>query len=325
MMRRNFWVVLAALLLFAPSLGSANPSGVGEGAFDAQCGGACHGDADMNRSSSSIVTVHSEAVAYEGLLTSVTVSIDNIETTQQGLLGVFLLSSLSGAGDLPSDDGWTIISNSEGGTGNYVEITVLPSQEQRNVTWTLRAPTIGQYELHGAIHHGTEDGSEAPFFGQSNTPVVVDVVVVPEDLPRLASDYAPTTQRLLGESTTMELKTASVESVVVEWRVAGGEVQTAEVVALNDGAWSFDLPASLQPTVIEWRALLEGEGPSQTTPWFQLRSDEAPWTVDETAAYVQSLALIIVSMAGFMALQKRRTSDMQKTELTDEEFDGGDL
>ena len=102
-------------------------------------------------------------------------------------------------------------------------------------------------------------------------------------------------------------------------------MQTAEVVALNDGSWSFDLPASLQPTVVEWRALLEGEGPSQTTPWFQLRSDEAPWTVDETAAYVQSLALIIVSMAGFMALQKRRTSDMQKTELTDEEFDGGDL
>ena len=94
MMRRNFWVVLATLLLFSPSLGSANPSGVGEGAFDAQCGGACHGDADMNRSSSSIVTLHSEAVAYEGLLTSVTVSIDNIETTQQGLLGVFLLSSL---------------------------------------------------------------------------------------------------------------------------------------------------------------------------------------------------------------------------------------
>ena len=141
-MRRNFWVILATLLLFAPSLGSANPSGVGEGAFDAQCGGACHGDADMNRSSPSIVTLQSEEVAYEGLLTSVTVSIENIQTTQQGLLGVFLLSSLSGAGDLPSDDGWTIISNSEGGTENYVEITVLPSQNQRNVTWTLRAPDM---------------------------------------------------------------------------------------------------------------------------------------------------------------------------------------
>ncbi len=302
-MRRNFWVMLATLLLFAPSLGSANPSGVGEGAFDAQCGGACHGDADMNRSSTSIVSLHSEAVAYEGLLTSVTVSIENIETTQQGLLGVFLLSSLSGAGDLPSDDGWTIISNSEGGTENYVEITVLPSQDQRNVTWTLRAPSIGQYELHGAIHHGTEDGSEAPFFGQSNTP----------------------TQRLLGESTTMQLETAFVESVEVEWRVAGGEIQTTEVMILSDGTWSFDLPASLQPTVVEWRAHLEGEGPSQTTPWFQLRSEEAPWTVDESAAYVQSFALIVVFMAGFMALQNRRPVGMNIPKLTDEEFEGGQI
>ncbi len=324
-MRRNFWVMLATLLLFAPSLGSANPSGVGEGAFDAQCGGACHGDADMNRSSTSIVSLHSEAVAYEGLLTSVTVSIENIETTQQGLLGVFLLSSLSGAGDLPSDDGWTIISNSEGGTENYVEITVLPSQDQRNVTWTLRAPSIGQYELHGAIHHGTEDGSEAPFFGQSNTPAVVEVVLVPEDLPRLTSDYAPTTQRLLGESTTMQLETAFVESVEVEWRVAGGEIQTTEVMILSDGTWSFDLPASLQPTVVEWRAHLEGEGPSQTTPWFQLRSEEAPWTVDESAAYVQSFALIVVFMAGFIALQNPRPEDMNIPKLTDEEFEGGQI
>lgn len=324
-MRRNFWVILATLLLFAPSLGSANPSGVGEGAFDAQCGGACHGDADMNRSSPSIVTLQSEEVAYEGLLTSVTVSIENIQTTQQGLLGVFLLSSLSGAGDLPSDDGWTIISNSEGGTENYVEITVLPSQNQRNVTWTLRAPDTGQYELHGAIHHGTQDGSEAPFFGQSSTPIVVDVVVVPEDLPRLTSDYAPTTQRLLGETTTMQVDTTFVESVEIEWRVAGGEVQTTEIMALSDGRWSFDLPASLQPSVVEWRAHLEGEGPSQTTPWFQLRSEAAPWTVDETAAYVQSFALIVVFMAGFMTLQKRQPNELQKTAFSDEAFEGGEI
>lgn len=324
-MRGNSWVFLVIVLLFAPSLGSANPSGVGEGAFDAQCGGACHGDADMNRSSASTVTLLGEAVAYEGLLTSVTVSIENIETTQQGLLGVFLLSSLAGAGDLPSDDGWVIISNSEGGTDNYVEITVSPSQEQRNITWTLRAPSIGQYNLYAAIHHGTEDGSEAPFFGQSITPMVVDVLVVPEDLPRLTSDYVPTTQRMLGEATKMNVETTFVESVEVEWRIAGGEGQSAQVTELADGTWGFDLPASLQPSVIEWRAHLEGEGPSQTTPWFQLRSKEASWTVDETAAYAQSFALIIVFMAGFMALQQRRADEVMKTELSDHEFDGGEL
>jgi len=40
-----------------------------------------------------------------------------------------------------------------------------------------------------------------------------------------------------------------------------------------DDTWSFELPASLQPVQLEWRAHLEGDGPDQTTPWFQLQSD----------------------------------------------------
>ena len=81
-------VLLVVLtLLFAPVLGSANPNGVGSGTFDAQCGGACHGDADMNRSSTSTVVVEAPSVAYEGLLTSVAVTVSDIETTTSGLLG----------------------------------------------------------------------------------------------------------------------------------------------------------------------------------------------------------------------------------------------
>ena len=64
--------------------------------LDAQCGGACHGDADMNRSSTSTVVVEAPGVAYEGLLTSVAVTVSDIETTTSGLLGFFLLSSLTG-------------------------------------------------------------------------------------------------------------------------------------------------------------------------------------------------------------------------------------
>ena len=43
----NRWSILLVVtaLLMAPSFGAANPNGVGEGTFDAQCGGACHGDA----------------------------------------------------------------------------------------------------------------------------------------------------------------------------------------------------------------------------------------------------------------------------------------
>lgn len=304
-MRRYLVMALVLALLMAPSLGSANPNGVGSGTFDAQCGGACHGDADMNRSSTASVSVHAPNIAYEGLLTSVSVTVDNIETTRTGLLGFFLLSGLTGAEDTPADAGWTIVSNSEGGNENYVEATIAPGQTEYTVHWTLRAPQVGTATLHAAIHHGSEDGSEAPFFGASTQPATVEVREVPENLPRLSADFEPPIRRDVGQSTTLRLLTEDVNAVSVEWRVAGGEVRNASVSSVSDGIWALVLPASLQPVQLEWRAVLEGEGPAQTTPWFQLQSEEPAWAVDETAAYVQSIAMLLVFMVAFLSLQRQ--------------------
>ena len=318
-MKRIFTLFVVASLLLVPTMGSANPNGVGEGTFDAQCGGACHGDADMNRSSASTVTVSGPSTAYEGLPTSVDVTVSNIETTVSGLLGIFLLSDLSGAGDTPADDGWTIVSNSEGGTQNYVEVLVEPGQTEHTVSWTLRAPTTGSYGLHAAIHHGTQDGSEAPFFGSTIEPIEINVVPVPEDLPRLSPSFEPPVVRTVGEMTNVQLSTQAVDAVQVEWRVFGGPVQTATVVQLDQETWTFELPASLQPVTVEWRAHLQGEGPEQSTPWFALQSEDPSWSVDETAAYVQSLAMLLLFMVAFMSLQRRNEDPIETTK--DDAFD----
>ena len=318
-MKRIFTLFVVASLLLVPTMGSANPNGVGDGTFDAQCGGACHGDADMNRSSASTVTVSGPSTAYEGLPTSVDVTVSNIETTVSGLLGIFLLSDLSGAGDTPADDGWTIVSNSEGGTQNYVEVLVEPGQTEHTVSWTLRAPTTGSYGLHAAIHHGTQDGSEAPFFGSTIEPIEINVVPVPEDLPRLSPSFEPPVVRTVGEMTEVQLSTQAVDAVQVEWRVSGGPVQTATVVQLDQETWTFELPASLQPVTVEWRAHLQGEGPEQSTPWFALQSEDPSWSVDETAAYVQSLAMLLLFMVAFMSLQRRNEDPIETTK--DDAFD----
>ena len=318
-MKRIFTLFVVASLLLVPTMGSANPNGVGEGTFDAQCGGACHGDADMNRSSASTVTVSGPSTAYEGLPTSVDVTVSNIETTVSGLLGIFLLSDLSGAGDTPADDGWTIVSNSEGGTQNYVEVLVEPGQTEHTVSWTLRAPTTGSYGLHAAIHHGTQDGSEAPFFGSTIEPIEINVVPVPEDLPRLSPSFEPPVVRTVGEMINVQLSTQAVDAVQVEWRVSGGPVQTATVVQLDQETWTFELPASLQPVTVEWRAHLQGEGPEQSTPWFALQSEDPSWSVDETAAYVQSLAMLLLFMVAFMSLQRRNEDPIETTK--DDAFD----
>ena len=106
----------------------------------------------------------------------------------------------------------------------------------------------------------------------------------------------------------MTVATEHVNQVTVEWKVSSGEVNTATVTSVGENTWSFALPASLQPVQIEWLAHLEGEGPDQTTPWFQLQSEEPSWSVDENAAYVQSVAMLLVFMVAFLSLQRRSSA-----------------
>ena len=138
-MKRISLMLVVLTLLLAPSLGSANPNGVGSGTFDAQCGGACHGDADMNRYLNRQRRGQRPKCGLRGLAHQRIVTVSDIETTSTGLLGFFLLSDLSGAGDTPADAGWTILSNSEGGSENYVEAVIASGQSEHTVHWTLRS------------------------------------------------------------------------------------------------------------------------------------------------------------------------------------------
>ena len=72
------------------------------------------------------------------------------------------------------------------------------------------------------------------------------------------------------------------------------------------------------------RALrLAGEGPEQTTPWFTLQSEEPRWTVDESAAYLQSMAMVLAFMAAFLSLQRGRSDEdpLVKDDVFDEEVE----
>ena len=133
----------------------------------------------------------------------------------------------------------------------------------------------------------------------------------------MAADFEPPVRRDIGEATTITLTTEHVDQVALEWKVSGGEVNTATVSSSGDNAWEFTLPASLQPVQLEWRAHLEGEGPDQTTPWFQLQSEEPSWSVDETAAYVQSMAMLFVFIAAFLSLQRQSTATAKNFDAFD--------
>ena len=100
---------------------------------------------------------------------------------------LFLITDTTGHSDLPEDAGWTVISDQNGGDNNYVELEASSLNSEYNLSWTLKPSSVESTNFYLSIHHGGENN---PFFGISSA-LSVTPQVVPENLPRLSSDYAP--------------------------------------------------------------------------------------------------------------------------------------
>ena len=104
------------------------------------------------------------------------------------------------------------------------------------------------------------------------------------------------------------LETIAASNVVIEWREPSGESYQVETTQ-NNGCWNAVLPSALSPSTIEWRAILDGEGPQQTTPWFSLASAEPTWEADETALLLQSIAHLVLFFGVVLLVRKPKRSD----------------
>ena len=288
--------ILLSILLLASTLSSANPGGEGDEIRSMECGGSCHGDAGQNGISSASIELETSTDVWAGLLTTVTIHVNGSDPSSSRLVGAFLLSNDQGAKDTPAHDGWQIIADPNGGVSNYVELESPRATDELSFTWTLRAPAAGQHPLMGAVHHGSESGGVA-YIGKSSLNQI-SVMEPPENLPRLSAEFSPPAKRDLGEELTITLQTENVDSFSVEYRLEGG---TPIDLAVTDG--KFTLPIAVNAGVIEWRALLEGEGPDQTTPWFRIVSQEPGWQVEESTLMLQGFALLILCV-GLVLMQR---------------------
>ena len=149
---------------------------------------------------------------------------------------------------------------------------------------------------------------------------------MPENLPRLSADFTPQSERILGVPTELVLQTEFAESVQVQWKVEGGVVMSAQVNSSGENMWSATIPAALQPTSLQWRAILQGDGPEQTTPWFTLSAEEAGWEVEEFAVYLQAFALLFLIAGAVISLQSRfsplpESSKYDQTDLLPQHLD----
>jgi len=303
MKSRIHTVLVLSLLLLCSAFGAAEPGGNGDSIQDMQCGGACHGDASINETSNAILSLSSPATIYVGIPTTLTLTAANLETSSTRLIGLFLLTDMTGHSDTPQDKGWEILSDVNGGSMNYIEQTLNPGQNETNISWVIRTSTLGSTTFYAAIHHG--GGDAAPFFGTSTIGFEVSVEPVPEDLPRLAADFTPPTLRELDTPTELNIKTQFTDSMQFEWKSEDGLISNSLVNSTGNNSWTTTIPAALQPTTVQWRVILEGEGPEQTTPWFTLAAEESSWEVAENAVYLQAFALLFMTAGIVIILQTR--------------------
>jgi len=311
-------VLILALSLIVPLHVSGNPGGVGNSLENMQCGGACHGDANQNATSNLQLSLEPSRTVWVGQPTEIIVQVSGFASSHDvDQIGIFLLSSTNANNDLPTSDGWTILSDGMGGSNNYIEYASIDSNVLTH-SWILRAEEVGEKQLYVSVHHGDNSGNDAgsPFFGVSQA-FEITVEAIPENLQRIDPEYQPPTSREVGESTTLCLETIAASDVVIEWREPSGESFQLETIQ-NNVCWNAVLPSALTASTIEWRAILEGEGPQQTTPWFSLTSTEPTWEADETALMLQSIAHFVLFFGLVLLVRKPKPRDDEFKAYTEE-------
>jgi hypothetical protein len=137
-------------ILFASTLGSADPGGAPSANLEYNCSGSCH--TTVSESAISMKASKTDPAAGEQITVTVTVSGAEAQGTP---IGAFLLVKFTRGESQPSDQGWTIVSDPSGETSyNYylMENTFGGGAE---FTWTLKAPAMpGNYSLYAREHHG---------------------------------------------------------------------------------------------------------------------------------------------------------------------------
>ena len=298
-------ITLSAILvlLLATSSGVANPGGKGDSDRDYTCGGSCHGDPSLSSTSSAIIDVEMSSTAYSSTTTEISVSISNLDTSDNGLVGIFLLGSKNGNNDHPEDYGWTIIQDPNGGLSNYVE--VISSDNQVSVSWVLLAPDdLGPKEIYVSIHHGSYyNHNNKAFIGETEG-ITVNIEPIPENYPTLAEGWTSPEERISGDSSTIKIRTVNTESLTVYWRLSGEtKSHEANVEMVADQEWEVSLPATLGDTRIEYQMVASMGDFSNTMPWLSMGTSDPYFDGTSLGANLQSISFALIILGFMVSLQ----------------------
>lgn len=317
-MRRVFISFCLVLMLSISPWVNANPGGNGDANRDFQCGGSCHGDPDLNASSPATFQPILPQRIYEGLPAEISVEISSLPQTETGIFGAFLLTSLNANNDIPSTEGWSIVSNSNLGQTNYQE-QVLTAGNTLIFNWTISNNEITTSEFYVALNHGSSE-NDLSHLGVSQA-FEISTIALPADMPSIIPGFEPVNTRLVGEDTKISIPTQNAENVIVELKGQGGQNSIIQVTANGSQSWDITIPQAIRESSLEWRVIVEGDGLTTTSTWFSLTSSEPTFESNNLPIILQGIGVALMGAAFVTLLHKRLrgsksvTKKYEQTEL----------
>jgi len=246
--RRSRIVLIVTALLVAIVVASPNMTAYKGGVADSNqqygCSTVCH----TVKSSSTITMWTSDATPEPGGPVTVIVNVTGGEASASPL-GMMLVSALTGSNSLPSDAGWTIVTDATGVTAyNYNEISAYTGS--LSMTWTLTAPTSsGVYTLFAREIHGNDDtyyndfsGGIAFVVGGTMPGVLTVFITSPAAGSEVSGTISVTASILPIENITYA--TLSVDGALVENKTAQPYTWTLNTDQYTDGAHVLQVTAA---------------------------------------------------------------------------------
>ncbi len=308
----SIFVVASVVGLLTSSLVEGYIGGHRDDNQDYNCSGSCH-TGDANRGAGQISVFLDKTTVGAGQNLVVTVNVTLIQLGGQSIIGVFLLSSQTGSNDQPSDQGWTIAQDPNGGSSsggtarNYVEKESPGSGQTVSFKWILEAPlSEGTYELFIRVHHGSVANN--PLWEDYGQTISVEVTSIPPGMPEI--DHDPISTGYIDEPVGLEAIVKNATDVSLEWRVAGdaqfNSVTMSNTSVEEESGWIFEgsIPPQSNKTQIEYKitaSMDTAQGPLVAeTPIFTVSIDERPELPDMTAWTLQILIVSEVILFAFV-------------------------
>lgn len=316
-MRRKKLLSIAVLafgfvLVMASGLGIAYTDGTGDQDFEYNGGGIC-ASCHASPGSGTITATASTLSPTTGQPITVTVSVTAAELGASNIIGVFLVRVLETSNSMPSVDGWTILSDPNGGTVNYVERTAAGVGSKTDFIWSLNAPTsTGTYKLYARAQHGT--GSSQGMYMDFTAGLTFDVRTPGVGEPSIdhqpPQNIRPRTQILI--NATIVNATSAILSWKNETMTTSLDITMTNTSTPQGDGWLYSAIIPAQDTATQISYSINATGPAGSVQaTYSLAVTEVPhptgvtseqqlvWIMTVVATVLVTIAIIAIVFAMF--------------------------